>query len=133
VEGRPRTLDPIVQEEILLIGREAITNAFRHSGGENIAARLSYHGGAFHLRVSDDGRGIDEGVLRAGYRSGHWGLPGMRERTKKMRGELRVGRSKSGGTEIDLQVPGAIVYRGPAPKGPRPRNLFRRKGDFAAD
>jgi signal transduction histidine kinase/ligand-binding sensor domain-containing protein len=133
VEGRPRMLDPIVQEEILLIGREAITNAFRHSGGENIAARLSYHGGAFHLCVSDDGRGIDEGVLRAGYRSGHWGLPGMRERAKKMRGELRVGRSKSGGTEIDLQVPGAIVYRGPAPRGPRPWNPFRRKGDFAAD
>ena len=133
VEGRPRPLDPIVQEEILLIGREAVTNAFRHSGGQNILARLCYQGGGLHLCVSDDGRGIDEGVLKAGYRSGHWGLPGMRERANKMRGELRVGRSKSGGTEVELQVPGVVVYRSAHPRGPRPWNPFRRKGDFAAD
>jgi signal transduction histidine kinase/ligand-binding sensor domain-containing protein len=133
VVGRPRPLDPIVQEEILLIGREALTNAFSHSGAQNIQAEVSYQSGALHLSVSDDGRGIDEGVLRAGYRSGHWGLPGMRERAAKMRGDLRVGRWKDGGTQIDLQVPAAIVYRAENPKGPRPWNPFRRKGDFAAD
>jgi signal transduction histidine kinase/ligand-binding sensor domain-containing protein len=133
VEGRPRTLDPIVQEEILLIGREALTNAFRHSGGDTIEAQLSYHGGALHMCVSDDGRGIDEGVLKAGYRSGHWGLPGMRERANRMRGELRVGRARNGGTEIYLQVPGAVVYRSDHSKGPRSWNPFRRKDGFAAD
>jgi signal transduction histidine kinase/ligand-binding sensor domain-containing protein len=133
VLGRPRPLDPIVQEEILLIGREALTNAFSHSGAQNILAEVSYQSGALHLSVSDDGRGIDEGVLKAGYRSGHWGLPGMRERAAKMRGDLRVGRWKDGGTRIDLQVPAAIVYRAENPKGPRPWNPFRRKGDFAAD
>ena len=133
VVGRPRPLDPIVQEEILLIGREALTNAFSHSGAQNIQAQVSYQSGALHLSVNDDGRGIDEGVLRAGYRSGHWGLPGMRERAAKMRGDLRVGRWKDGGTQIDLQVPAAIVYRVENPKGPRPWNPFRRKGDFAAD
>jgi signal transduction histidine kinase/ligand-binding sensor domain-containing protein len=133
VEGRPRPLDPIVQEEILLIGREAVTNAFRHSGAQNIRAMLSYHSGALRLCVSDDGRGIDEGILKAGYRSGHWGLPGMRERAKKMRGELRVDRSADGGTEIDLHVPASIVYRSDHPKGPRNWNPFRRKSNFAAD
>ena len=43
--------------------------------------------------------------MKAGFRSGHWGLPGMRERANKMRGELRVVRPKEGGTEIELQVP----------------------------
>ena len=133
VEGRPRPLDTIVQEEILLIGREALTNAFRHSGAQNIMVKVAYHRGALHLPVSDDGRGIDEAVLKAGYRSGHWGLPGMRERANKMRGDLRVGRRKEGGTQIDLQVPAAIVYRAPKPTGPRPWNPFRRKSDFAAD
>jgi signal transduction histidine kinase/ligand-binding sensor domain-containing protein len=137
VKGQPRPLEAIVQEEILLIGREALTNAFSHSGAQNIVAELSYQTGALHVCVSDDGRGIDEGVLQAGYRSGHWGLPGMRERASKMRGELRVGRSRSGGTQIDLQVPGGIVYRAADPKGPRPWNPFRKKGqqnsDFAAD
>jgi signal transduction histidine kinase/ligand-binding sensor domain-containing protein len=133
VQGRPRPLDTIVQEEILLIGREALNNAFSHSGAQNIMAELSYQSAALHLSVSDDGRGIDEGVLQAGYRSGHWGLPGMRERANKMRGDLRVGRSKEGGTQIDLHVPAAIVYRPESPKGPRPWNPFRRNRDFAAD
>ncbi len=137
VQGRPRPLDAIVQEEILLIGREALTNAFSHSGAQNILAELSYQTAALHVCVSDDGRGIDEGVLKAGYRSGHWGLPGMRERAGKMRGELRVGRSRNGGTQIDLQVPAAIVYRAEKRRGPWPWNPFRKKGqqkdDFAAD
>jgi signal transduction histidine kinase len=135
VEGRPRPLDAIVQEEIFLIGREALTNAFNHSAAQNIVVVMSYQPGALHLRIRDDGRGIDEAVLKTGYRSGHWGLPGMRERAKKMRGELRVGRPKEGGTQIDLQVPAAIAYHAGKPRSPWPRNPFRRKGpsDFAAD
>jgi signal transduction histidine kinase/ligand-binding sensor domain-containing protein len=137
VKGQPRPLEAIVQEEILLIGREALTNAFSHSGAQNIVAELSYQAASLHVCVSDDGRGIDEGVLQAGYRSGHWGLPGMRERASKMRGELRVGRTKEGGTQIDLQVPAGIVYRADDPKGPWHWNPFRKKGqqksDFAAD
>ncbi len=137
IEGSPRPLDEIVQEEILLIGREALTNAFSHSGAQNIVAEIAYQPGALHVRVRDDGSGIDEGVLKAGYRSGHWGLPGMRERADKMRGELRVRSSSEGGTLIDLQVPANIVYRPQGPRGLWPFSLFRRKGtqkgDFAAD
>ena len=136
VLGEPRPLDAIVQEEILLIGREALTNAFNHSGAQNILAEVSYEPGSLHLRVRDDGHGIDEAVLKAGFRSGHWGLPGMRERANKMRGELRVGRPKEGGTEIDLQVPAAIVYHAGKPRGSWHWNPFRRKDperDFAVD
>ena len=99
--------------------------------------RIPFQPGALHVRVRDDGRGINEGVLKAGYRSGHWGLPGMRERANKMRGELRVRSSSEGGTLIDLHVPANIVYRPENPKGPWPWSLFRRKrpqeSDFAAD
>jgi nitrate/nitrite-specific signal transduction histidine kinase len=50
--------------------------------------------------------------LRAGSRRGHWGLPGMRERAGKMRGELRVARRKDGGTQVDLQVPASVAFAG---------------------
>jgi hypothetical protein len=57
--------------------------------------------------------------------------------SSRLRGELRVGRSRNGGTQIELQVPAGIVYRAENPKGPRPWNPFRKKGqqnsDFAAD
>jgi signal transduction histidine kinase len=130
VEGTPRPLDPIVQEEILLIGREALTNAFHHAEARNIIARVMFHPGSLHVCVRDDGRGIDEDVLKAGFSSGHWGLPGMRERANKVRGDLRVGAHKNGGTQIDLHVPASIVYRVEKPKGTR--NPFRRKTDLTA-
>ncbi len=137
VQGRPRPLDAILQEEILLIGREALTNAFSHSGAHNITTTVSYQPGSLHVCVRDDGRGIEESVLKAGSRSGHWGLPGMRERASKMRGDLRVARCRDGGTQVDLQVPAAIVYRAEKPRGPWPWKPFRRKSqqdsDFAAD
>ena len=113
-----------------------MTNAFSHSGAQNIVAEISYQPGALHVRVRDDGRGINEGVLKAGYRTGHWGLPACGA-PNKMRGELCVRSSSEGGTLIDLQVPANIVYRPESPKGPWPWSLFRRKGgqkaDFAAD
>ncbi len=40
-EGRPRPLDPIVQEEILLIGREAVTNAFPTRSAKILEPMLS--------------------------------------------------------------------------------------------
>jgi signal transduction histidine kinase/ligand-binding sensor domain-containing protein len=125
VEGTPRPLDPIVQEEILLIGREALTNAFHHAEAKNIVARVVFQPGSLHVCVRDDGRGIDEEVLKAGFSTGHWGLPGMRERANKMRGDLRVGDHKEGGTQIDLHVPASIVYRSEKTN----KKLFRRKSD----
>ena len=127
VEGRPRALDAIVQEEVLLIGREALTNAFTHANAQNIVAELNYQPGALHICVRDDGKGIEEGVLKAGYRSGHWGLPGMRERANRMRGELRVVRPREGGPLIELQVPASIVYQAEKTRRPWHGNPFRRK------
>jgi ligand-binding sensor domain-containing protein len=111
VEGRPRPLDPLIQEEILLVTREALTNAFTHSNAATIMAEVSYGLAALRVSIRDDGRGIEDGVLKTGSRSGHWGLPGMCERARKMRGQLHLACPKEGGTQIDLQIPAAVAYR----------------------
>ena len=137
VEGRPRPLDEIVQEEVLLIGREALTNAFTHSGAQNIVAEISYQPGALHVRVRDNGRGIDEGVLKTGYRKGHWGLPGMRERAGQ--NAWRIARSLlQRGRDTDRSAGSGEPRLPPRePKGLWPWSLFRRrrtqKADFATD
>lgn len=33
VQGKPRLLKPAIQEQLFLIGREAVVNAFRHYAG----------------------------------------------------------------------------------------------------
>jgi nitrate/nitrite-specific signal transduction histidine kinase len=55
------------------------------------------------MRIRDNGRGIDPGVLQTG-RDGHWGLAGMRERAARIGGLIRVLSSPTVGTEVQLSV-----------------------------
>jgi hypothetical protein len=48
--------------------------------------------------------------LTAEGRTGHFGLHGMRERAKLMRGKLTVWTAPGSGTEIELSVPAVHAY-----------------------
>jgi signal transduction histidine kinase len=109
VEGTPRPLDPIIREETLRIAQEALTNAFRHARAEKIETELIYHRSELRLQFRDNGCGIDGAFIEAG-RPGHWGLPGMRERAKKIRARFEVWSRPGAGTEIELRVPARIAY-----------------------
>jgi signal transduction histidine kinase/ligand-binding sensor domain-containing protein len=110
VIGDPRTLHPIAFEEIHRFGREALSNAFRHAHAKTIEAELHYERNLLRLRVRDDGVGIDPEILNRGFRAGHWGLPGMRERAKKLEGTVELWSRADAGTEIELRVPAAAAY-----------------------
>jgi signal transduction histidine kinase len=110
VQGAHRDLHPIVREEGFLIGREALTNAFRHSGANSIEAELSYSDAALLIRVRDDGAGISAVVMDAGEKPGHFGLLGMRERARKLGATLDVWSRPDAGTEVELRVPAHVAY-----------------------
>ncbi len=116
VEGRPRPLHPVIRDEAYRIGREALANAFRHSGAAAIEVEIEYAARALRLLVRDDGRGIDPQVLEAG-RDGHWGLSGMRERAERMGARLKVWSRAGAGTEVELSVPNEIAFAGKRGKG----------------
>jgi signal transduction histidine kinase/ligand-binding sensor domain-containing protein len=124
VEGTSRRLHPVVREEVLSIGREAIVNAFRHSNSARIEVELSYEPRHLNLRVRDDGRGIDPEVLKSGGRQGHWGLRGMRERAMQIGAHLDIWSSVDSGTEVDLRVPAKKAY---LQNVARPRWLWLRR------
>jgi signal transduction histidine kinase len=110
VEGRPRSLPPILHDEVYLIGREALVNAFRHSHGENIEVEVEYAPKQLRVLVRDDGCGIDPQVLRSG-RDGHWGLTSMRERAERIGARLDVRSSAATGTEVELSVPSQVAFQ----------------------
>lgn len=110
VQGAQRDLHPIVREESFVIGREALTNAFRHARARQIEVEISYGRAALHVRIRDDGEGISPVVLEAGGRPGHFGLVGMRERAKKLGADLEVWSKLGAGTEVDLCVPARVAY-----------------------
>jgi len=109
VEGVARPLRPVVGDDVFLIGREALVNAFRHSGASEIEVELDYAGDQLKLLVRDNGCGFADQVLQSAP-NGHFGLTGMRERTGRIGGKLRVLSRKDAGTEIELSVPSRIAY-----------------------
>ena len=97
-------LDPMVRDEIVRIGREALGNAFKHSNGSEVAAEILYDPGAMKMRIRDNGIGIDPEVLLHG-RPGHWGLSGMHERADKIGATLSIWSRPKEGTELELALP----------------------------
>jgi ligand-binding sensor domain-containing protein/signal transduction histidine kinase len=111
IEGESQTLHPFLQIEIFRIAREALRNAFGHAKASSIEAEIGYGKRTFRMRIRDDGMGIDPEVLQQGERAGHLGLPGMRERAKRIGGKLEVWSEPGAGTEVELSIPGLIAYR----------------------
>jgi ligand-binding sensor domain-containing protein/two-component sensor histidine kinase len=124
VEGPPRDLHPILRDEVYAIAREAVRNAFRHAQASNIEADIRYSGSSFQLRIRDDGKGLDPKIVAEG-RSGHYGVPGMRERARRIGGKLDIWTATGAGTEIELSIPASIAY-GASP-GRNILGLFRKK------
>ncbi len=110
VAGTPRPLHPMSRDEVYRIGREAIVNAFRHSGATRIEITVEYSRRRLRVSVRDNGCGIDSRVVQDG-REGHWGLPGMRERAEQAGARLHVWSSTSTGTEVEVNVPGHLAFR----------------------
>jgi signal transduction histidine kinase len=109
VEGRVRTIHPLIRDEVYRIGREALVNAFRHARAKIIEVELEY--GSRHLRmlIRDDGCGIDPNILRTG-RDDHWGLSGMRERAHRIGGQLTLSSRAASGTEVELVLPATVAF-----------------------
>jgi len=104
VEGHPFRLKTDTRDEVYSIGREALVNAFRHSGAKAVEIRLEYSTDQLCLLIRDDGNGIDPEVLKDG-RAGHWGLSGMQERAQRIGAVLKLWSRKNAGTEVALYVP----------------------------
>ena len=96
-------IDPDTREQMGRIVREAIANAVRHGGAENVIVSLKRTDGGIVLRVIDDGSGIDN--TRSGQAAEGFGLSSMRERAASLGGQLTVRQPNERGTELEVVVP----------------------------
>jgi signal transduction histidine kinase len=100
---------PAVGAAAYRIVQEALTNAVRHGGRDDLGIRVGVHAGEGSLRVTvtDDGTGGGggrEGGSRTGGRSG-FGLVGMRERARSVGGTLDAGPLPGQGFEVSAVLP----------------------------
>ena len=97
----PTQLAAMVNQNLLRIVQEAMTNAVLHGGAGVIRVDLkSYPRGQLGVVVSDDGTWADGA---GAFPEGH-GILGMRERTKLLGGDLLILRSDRG-TTVKAVIP----------------------------
>ncbi len=93
-------LSPQTELVIYRVAQESLTNALRHSEATQVGLRLERVPGGVVLRVTDDGRGLPEGVVA----SGGGGLRGMQEWALLVGGQLDVSSREPGGVQVRLRV-----------------------------
>jgi ligand-binding sensor domain-containing protein/signal transduction histidine kinase len=102
VKGTYRPVARKIEEELLRIGQEAVTNAVRHSAAARIDVQLIYEGKRVWLRVEDNGRGFLPG---SGAPEGHYGIRGMQERAGEIDAALVLESTPGGGTRVSVEAP----------------------------
>jgi two-component system NarL family sensor kinase len=101
--GIVRPLPVKVENDLLRIGQEAITNSLKYSGAARIRIELDYQPQTLTLRIQDDGQGFDPGKTPDDGRA-HLGLLGMRERAKQMGAQLSIQSQPGQGTEVVVEA-----------------------------
>jgi len=95
------SLGPNGDIHVLHVVREALNNAVKHSGAQNIVLHcIRENDGSYLFDISDDGIGIPDNPER----EHHYGLFTMRERAKRLNGTLQYSQRESGGTSVQLRV-----------------------------
>lgn len=97
---------------LLLILREAIVNAAKHSRAQSVAVSVSVDGTTVVGEVLDDGVGLERSPS-AVRQQGHLGIALMQERAERAGGTTTVERREPGGTRVCVKLPMTPVSQRP--------------------
>ncbi|MGL5835899.1 MAG: PAS domain-containing protein, partial [Waterburya sp.] len=100
--GTAYPLPAEVENNLLRIGQEALTNAMKYACASVIRIELIYELTQCLLRVKDDGQGF---IFDSSFTKGGFGLIGMTERANRIEAQLKIQSAIEQGTEIVVSVP----------------------------
>lgn len=102
--GRERPLPEIIEDNLLRIAQEALTNIIKHSHATRAIIEVDYGPQNVVLQVVDNGKGFatDECV---GTREGHFGLQGISERAQRLSGRAIITSKPNTGTTVRVEIP----------------------------
>jgi PAS domain S-box-containing protein len=99
--GATDALTPHVENHLLRIGQEALTNAVKYADATQINVELVCDENQCLLRVKDNGQGFDMSQIS---QNKGFGLLGMSERVERIGGELIIHSQPNQGTEVIVIV-----------------------------
>ena len=103
--GARRELSAALQAAILRICQESLTNIRKYADAKRVNVTLDFGLDTVRLTVSDDGAGFDPEGIRIGGGQGGFGLTGMRQRARLLRGDLDITSSPGNGTVVEAKIP----------------------------
>nr|WP_206755705.1 AAA family ATPase [Leptolyngbya sp. FACHB-671] len=101
VKGTAYALPTEVENNLLRMGQEALTNAIKYANADEIRVELAYDRDQVCLRVRDNGQGFGVGSIPS---SKGFGLLGMSERAERIGAQLTIRSQPGQGTEIIVVV-----------------------------
>jgi signal transduction histidine kinase len=100
LDETPDRLRLDVEEQLLRIVQEAVTNARKHSDADNLWVFCRVRPPTAHLVVEDDGSGVRQDASTEGF-----GLSIMRERASRIGAMLAITTRPGGGTRVSIDLP----------------------------
>ncbi|MFB8760983.1 GAF domain-containing sensor histidine kinase [Nocardiopsis alba] len=95
-------VDERVGGHLVAVLREALSNVARHAGAGSVDVELSVADDEVTLRVTDDGRGVPEGVSRSG-------LNNLASRAEELGGSMSVVSGPGEGTVVEWTAPARVA------------------------
>ena len=92
--------DMLARKNLLMIAKEAINNAVKHSGAKRLKVSLRRENDKLRLFVEDDGKGLPETLSSLGN-----GFHSMSQRARRLGGDLRLSPTVDGGTRVECEIP----------------------------
>lgn len=89
---------------VLCTVRELVSNALRHGGAEHVRVAGCIDGDLMRFSVTDDGTGFDP-ACRPGPATGHFGLTGIGDRVRRLKGSLLIEAVQPHGTRVAVSLP----------------------------
>jgi signal transduction histidine kinase/PAS domain-containing protein len=99
--GIPYPLVPSVEDHLLRIVQEALTNVLRHANATQVEIELNYQLDQLQLQIKDNGQGFEPNRSQ----SKGYGLIGVQERVAQMSAQLTIASQPGQGTSIAVIVP----------------------------
>ncbi|MDB6112690.1 MAG: integral rane sensor signal transduction histidine kinase [Pedosphaera sp.] len=107
-KGPARPLPEVLEENLLRIGQEALTNVIKHSSAGGVKIELEFGNERVALQIKDDGQGFTP-ENSVGAPEGHFGLLGMSERAKRLGGQVLITSAPGMGTTVRVEIPSGPV------------------------
>ena len=84
--------------------QEGLNNVAKHSEADAARLTIEKRGGIVTIKIEDDGRGFDPAVPKTDAETGGFGLLGIAERVRMLRGTLDIQTGNGKGTKLTIKI-----------------------------